>query len=104
MSTITVTLFTDVHAQTMRAASLTIDEMAWHARVTTAAEKTSLPLWKLATFGKARTEHGSLRSDLNTIAITGVEADYNGEVVGIDEAVTPTWCHMSQCAGRQKPA
>jgi hypothetical protein len=86
MTSFALTLFPDVRAQTMRAASVTLEEMAWHARVTTAADKNSLPLWKLATFGAARTRDGALRSDANVISITGVEADYDGEVVGIDEA------------------
>ena len=82
-----LTLFADVHAKTMRAASMTLDEMARHARGTTALAKERLPLWKLATFGYACTKKGSLRSDENLHAITGVEADYDGEIVDFDEAV-----------------
>ena len=87
MTSFALTVFADVHAKIMRAASMTLDEMAWHARITTAVEKGRLPLWKLATFGSYRTDRGSLRSDENVIAITGIEADYDGEVVGFDEAV-----------------
>ena len=56
-----LTLFADVRAQTMRAASMTLDEMAWHARVTRAPSKDRLPLWKLATFGNWRSPSGALR-------------------------------------------
>jgi hypothetical protein len=87
VSTLALTLFADVHAQTLRAASMNLDEMEWYARVTTASTKDRLPLWKLATFGNGRTTHGSLRHDRNLIACTGIEADYDGEVVGFDEAV-----------------
>lgn len=87
MTSFALTLFPDVRAQSMTAASMTLDEMAWHARVTTQPSKDRLPLWKFAAFGRARTEQGSLRSDANVIAITGVEADYDGERIGLDEAV-----------------
>lgn len=82
-----LTFFLDVSAQEQRAASLTLEEMAWHARVTTAESKDRLPLWKLATFGKARTRAGALRHDANVISVTGVEADYDGEALGIDQAI-----------------
>jgi hypothetical protein len=82
-----LTVFPDVRAQTARAASMTLEEMAWHARITTAPEKARLPLWKLATFGNGRTKQGSLRSDSNVIGVTGVEGDYDGEAVHIDEVV-----------------
>jgi hypothetical protein len=87
MSTYAVTVFADVRAQTLRAISMSLDEMARHAREATAPAKDRLPLWKLATFGHGRTAQGSLRHDRNLIACTGIEADYDGEVVGFDEAV-----------------
>lgn len=87
MSSIALTVFADVHAKTLHAASMTLDEMARHARIMTASEKGRLPLWKLATFGNARTKQGSLRHDQNVIAITGIEADYDGEAVAFDEVV-----------------
>src|SRR5690349_7335999 len=87
MTSFALTLFPDVLAQSMQAASMTLDEMAWHARVTTAPSKDKLPLWKLATFGRGRTAQGSLRHDRNVIAITGIEADFDAENVGFDEAV-----------------
>ena len=36
---VALTVFPDVHAKTLRAASMGLDEMAWHTRVTTAAGK-----------------------------------------------------------------
>src|SRR4051794_37013365 len=87
MTSFALTLFADVRAQTMRAASMTLDEMGWHARVTTASSKVPLPLWKLATSGNWRSPSGALRHNGNVISITGLEADYDGETVGIDEAI-----------------
>jgi hypothetical protein len=42
---------------------------------------------KLARFGNARTKKGSLRHDRNAIAVTGIEADYDGGSMTFDEAV-----------------
>ncbi len=48
--------------------------------------KGQLPLVKLATFGDKKTERGSLRSDDNLLTVTGVEGDYDGEQVPIEDA------------------
>jgi putative DNA primase/helicase len=48
--------------------------------------KHACPLFKLATFGGHRTEKGSLRSDENLEQISGVEGDYDGEVVSEEQA------------------
>jgi putative DNA primase/helicase len=56
-------------------------------RTVTASEKSRLPWLKLARFGEARTEKGSLRHDDNVLAISGVEADYDGEQIAFAEAV-----------------
>ena len=42
MTSFALTLFPDVRAQSMTAASMTLDEMAWHARVTTQPSKDRL--------------------------------------------------------------
>jgi hypothetical protein len=46
-----------------------------------------LPLWKFATFGRSRTAQGSLRSDANVISCSGIEADFDNESIGLDEAI-----------------
>jgi hypothetical protein len=46
-----------------------------------------LPWIKLARFGDVKSDKKSLRHDGNVTAITGVEADYDGEVISFDEAV-----------------
>ena len=56
-------------------------------RTTTAPEKARLPWLKLARFGNARSEKGSLRNDRNVIAVCGIEADYDGEKIMFAEAV-----------------
>lgn len=48
--------------------------------------KSACPLIKLATFGDRRTLKGSLRHDENLVAVTGVEGDYDGEVMTASEA------------------
>lgn len=48
--------------------------------------KASCPLLKLATFSDNRTANGSLRSNDNLTSISGIEGDYDGEVVPISEA------------------
>ena len=53
---------------------------------TTAKEKERLPWLKLARFGDKRTTQNSLRHDANVLAISGVEADYDGEVMTFGEA------------------
>ena len=54
---------------------------------TSRPEKAALPWLKFATFGEALTEKKSFRHDANVIEVTGLEADYDGEVVHVSEAV-----------------
>lgn len=53
----------------------------------TYANKKSCPLLKLATFGNRATSSGSHRSDDNLEEIFGVEGDYDGGEVSLEEAV-----------------
>lgn len=50
------------------------------------ASKEDCYLLKLARFGEACDGNGSLRSDANLKSISGIEADYDGEVVDLQEA------------------
>ena len=54
---------------------------------TSAGAKERLPWLKLAKFGSKRSNKGSLRHNDNVIEISGVEVDYDGEVVTLGEAV-----------------
>jgi hypothetical protein len=86
-ATLTVTFFDDYAAQTKREERVALAELAQRIRDTTASAKASLPWLKLARFGNTKTLKGSLRHDANVIAITGVEADYDGEELGFDAAI-----------------
>lgn len=76
-----VSMFADVSAQQVRSERMSLRQL--HARLgtITAPDKASLPLVKLGTFGDARSELGSLRTDANLLSVTGIEGDYDaGEV------------------------
>lgn len=82
-----VSLFHDVFAKEVTQVDGTIEDLAETIRATTAPTKAQLPLLKLARFGASRIPHtGSLRHDQNLIACSGVEGDYDGEQVSVDEA------------------
>jgi hypothetical protein len=83
----TVTFFDDFAAGAKRQSSLTLDELAARIRSTSAPRKDQLPWLKLARFGNAKTDKGSLRHDRNLIAVSGIEADYDGGLVSFEEAV-----------------
>jgi hypothetical protein len=84
-----VTFFRDEFAKTYTTDLLTLGELQALILGTTAPTKKGLPWLKFARFGsKRKQETGSLRHDGNVIGITGVEGDYDGEQVTIDEAVT----------------
>lgn len=50
------------------------------------ADKASCPWISLAVYGDAATDKGCLRNAANVRFITGIEGDYDGEEVSIDEA------------------
>jgi Family of unknown function (DUF5906) len=54
---------------------------------TAAAAKRELPWLKLAKFGDKRTEKNSLRHNANVLKISGVELDYDGKVMPLEEAI-----------------
>jgi hypothetical protein len=80
-----VTIFRDRWARRMEWRGL--DEMPVLIADTRAADKLELPLLKLARFANAPNARGCLRYDANMLSISGIEADYDGEIVGFDEAV-----------------
>lgn len=84
---IPVTFFADFAARAMREERLDPRELAHRIETMIAAEKGRLPWLKLGRFGSVRTEKGSLRHDGNMTAISGIEADYDGEQVDFDIAV-----------------
>jgi hypothetical protein len=83
----TVSLFDDIFATSIREEQFDLHELAWLISTTSAPSKETLPLLKLARFGPRRSSKGSLRWDQNLVAVTGVELDYDGERLSIDEAI-----------------
>ncbi len=72
--------------------SLQAKETSWAAVVETLAapktwakKKSDLPLLKLAKFGNKRTERGGLRHNDNVLSITGIEADYDQEILTVEQ-------------------
>jgi hypothetical protein len=84
---LTFTLFRDYAATEKAQKTVTVDDLCNLIRDTSAPGKGELPWLKLARFGNSKTDKGSLRHDRNVIVVTGIEADYDGEVMSFDEAV-----------------
>jgi AAA domain/Primase C terminal 2 (PriCT-2) len=91
-SAVRVTFFQDWAAQSKTERGMSLGDLAAEIRDTNRDgvdlehAKASLPWLKMARFGHAKTAHGSLRHDRNVIAITGIEADYDGEKIDFDAA------------------
>ncbi len=81
-----VTIFTSKEASTCREERRTLRQLARLIRATDAAAKDDLPWIKLACFGRARSENNCLRNNANVLAITGIEGDYDAQIIGFDEA------------------
>lgn len=82
-----VTFFSTYAADEKREARRTLRELADEIRTTTRQQKAWLPWLKLSRFGEARTDKNSLRHDANVLAVTGIEADYDGEQMPFAAAV-----------------
>jgi hypothetical protein len=80
-----VSFFSDYAAREKRQEMFTPGTLADLIRSTTAPAKNQLPWLKLARFGAWVSEKGSLRHDRNVIAVSGVEADYDGENISFEE-------------------
>ncbi len=91
---IPLTFFNSHTAQNKSEASYTMRELAQRIFISTAPTKAELPWLKLAKFGNRRsppkpdgTGGNSLRWDANVLAVTGIEADYDGGQITGDEAL-----------------
>ncbi|TDH61575.1 DUF3987 domain-containing protein [Dankookia rubra] len=82
-----ITYFKDFAARTKQEGSTTLPALAQQIRQTSRASKAQLPWLKLASFGTKLSDKKSLRHDANVLAISGVEADYDGENVPFGHAV-----------------
>ena len=83
---LTITTFASAGATHKAEQSTTLSALADRIRTTRAPIKDRLPWLKLARFGDRRTDKECLRHDANVLAISGVELDYDGEVVTMAEA------------------
>lgn len=63
------------------------DFIAQLAAPKTYGSKSECPWIKMAVFGEHRGPGGSLRNNANVLAVTGIEADYDGEQVSIPAAI-----------------
>ncbi len=82
-----VTFFTNFAAAQKQEKCWSLRSLEPHIRSVTAARKNELPWLKLARFGGIASVKGCLRHDANVLAITGIEADYDGGVIPFDDAV-----------------
>ena len=83
----TITLFTNHAAQAKCEQIFSLRSLARQIEAVTAPQKADLPWLKFGRFGDRRTQKGSLRHDANVLAITGIEADYDGGAMPFEEAV-----------------
>jgi hypothetical protein len=84
---ITWTESPDKSGSTMTQYQGTPDQFVERLRtIGTFSSKDKCPLIKMAGFGTHRTEKGSLRNNENVISISGIEGDYDGEVVSLELA------------------
>jgi hypothetical protein len=84
---ITMTYFSCKEATTKVEQDTSLQDLADKIRATSGyCDKKFLPWVKLARFGDARTEASCLRNDKNVLAISGVECDYDGEVMTPEQA------------------
>jgi hypothetical protein len=74
-----VTFFRNAAATSKHEERYPLRSLASRVNTVTARAKAQLPWLKLARFGDRRSDKGSLRHDANVLAISGIEADYDGE-------------------------
>jgi hypothetical protein len=86
MNVLIMTFFNDRFATAKREEQLTLAALGERIQNTEASEKAVLPWLKCARFGELRSRLGCLRNNDNVIAITGIEADYDGEEISFEDA------------------
>lgn len=90
-----VTFFRSYSASSKTEKALKLADLASLIKLQTASEKKNLPWLKLARFGDRRKHKDgvppakqSLRHNDNVMAIAGIEGDYDGEIIGVDVAIS----------------
>ena len=87
MSNLSFTIFSDLQSKTLNEYSWSWEEFC--TKVENAKiypSKADMPLIKMATFGDNKTAQNSLRNDDNVLEVYGVECDYDGGMITIDQA------------------
>ena len=82
-----VSFFKNFAAATLDTKELSLPDLAALIQNTTTSAKDKLPWLKLAKFGDNRSDKNSLRHDANVLAITGIETDYDGELISFETAL-----------------
>jgi hypothetical protein len=82
-----VTFFRDYAAADKHEEPYSLRSLASRIQTVTAVRKDKLPWLKFARFGDMRSDKGSLRHDANVLAISGIEADYDGGEMPFEQAV-----------------
>jgi hypothetical protein len=82
-----LTFFDDQYAAKKGEAEWTLLELADEIRITTEASKAQLPWVKMARFGETKSKHGCLRTNANTLEVSGVEIDYDAGTVTFEAAL-----------------
>ena len=78
---LTVTFIKDETGAEMYRMDMTLPQLAERIRSQSAASKMALPWLKLALFGNQRSDKNSLRTNVNTLQITGIEVEHDdGEI------------------------
>ena len=81
-----LTFFPDQWARTLTPKKMTLPALRDLILETSAPSKAALPWFKLASFGKEQSEERCLRHDANMHTISGIEIDYDGQLMSFDEA------------------
>jgi len=82
-----VTFFRDMAATRKTTKDMTLPELCDLILKTSGPTKMKMPWLKLATFGNVKSEVGCLRHNANVIGFSGIEVDYDAEVMSLDEAI-----------------
>ena len=84
----TITLWTSHKGTAKRDMNMTWAQFGdWIATLPPAKTKADCQLIKLAKFGNEKTEKGALRTDSNVLEVTGIEGDYDDEVMTPESAL-----------------
>jgi hypothetical protein len=82
-----ITFFKNFAATTKTEKEVTLEELRDLILSTSAVTKSELPWLKMAQFGTKKTDKNCLRHDANLSGLTGVEGDYDAEVLSFNDAV-----------------